>query len=91
MKFHQLVQEISWVQEFVTPTPTPIAMGSALKPICPPSPLVGGHKKILHIQMPSMLKQSQFLLEKQMCGAFALYHFSLDFMRARRLNKSLNE
>ena len=44
MEFHQLVQEISWVQEFVmsTPTRTPTPMGSALKPICPPSPLVGG-------------------------------------------------
>ena len=37
MEFHQLVQEISCVQESVMPTPT----GSALKPICPPSPLVG--------------------------------------------------
>ena len=44
MKFHQLVQEISWVQEFVTPTPTstPTPTGSALKPICPPYLWLGG-------------------------------------------------
>ena len=38
VEFHQLVQEISWVQESVTPTPTrtPTPMGSAVKPICPP-------------------------------------------------------
>ena len=43
MEFYPLVQEISWVQESVTPTPTPT--GSALKQICPPSPLVVGHNK----------------------------------------------
>ena len=45
MKFHPLVQEISWVQKFARPTSTrmPMPTGSTLKPICPPSPLVGGH------------------------------------------------
>ena len=43
MEFHLLVQEISWVQECVMPTLTPT--GSAPKPICSPSPLVGkAHK-----------------------------------------------
>ena len=42
VEFHQLVQEIAWVQESVmpmpTPTPTrlPTPTESALKPICPP-------------------------------------------------------
>ena len=45
VEFYQLVQEISWVQDSVMPmqTWTRIPMGSAMKPICPPSPLMGGH------------------------------------------------
>ena len=45
VEFHQLVQEISWVQESVTPKRTPSQMPtpmvSLLKPICPPHPWWG--------------------------------------------------
>ena len=38
VEFHQLVQEIAWIQESVTQMATrmPTATGSALKLICPP-------------------------------------------------------
>ena len=41
VEFHSLVLEISLVRDSVTPTRTPTPTGSTLKPICPPSPLVG--------------------------------------------------
>ena len=43
VEFHQLVQEISCLQDSLTPTPTPTQKPtpteSALKPRCPPLPL----------------------------------------------------